>query len=42
MVPSQISALYVRPLPWARRALDYAVALSAALLCSYWIVQGRW
>ncbi|MGD0402177.1 MAG: hypothetical protein ABSB66_03195 [Candidatus Acidiferrales bacterium] len=25
-----------------RRALDYGLTVGAALLCSYWIVQGRW
>ncbi|MGB0036769.1 MAG: hypothetical protein WBP79_14970 [Candidatus Acidiferrales bacterium] len=26
----------------ARRALEYGLAVGIALLCSYWIVQGRW
>ena len=36
------AALYERPLRFARRALEYAVVMSVALLCSYWIVQARW
>jgi hypothetical protein len=26
----------------ARRAFKYVVVVSAGLLCSYWIVLGRW
>ncbi|HKS68346.1 MAG TPA: hypothetical protein VJR26_13985 [Candidatus Acidoferrales bacterium] len=25
-----------------RRGIEYAIAIGTALLCSYWIVQGRW
>jgi hypothetical protein len=25
-----------------RRGVDYGLAVGAALLCSYWIVEGRW
>ncbi|HKN59993.1 MAG TPA: hypothetical protein VJW93_02370 [Candidatus Acidoferrales bacterium] len=25
-----------------RRSMEYAVAIGTALLCSYWILQGRW
>ena len=25
-----------------RRAVEYALAIGIALLCSYWIVLGRW
>jgi hypothetical protein len=28
--------------PALRRGIEYAVAIGAALLCSYWILQGRW
>ena len=35
-------ALYERPLRLARRTLEYAFAISVALLCSYWIMQARW
>jgi len=34
--------VYERPIRVARRTLEYAFAISAALLCSYWIVQARW
>jgi|GEM_PF-4904487 len=26
----------------ARHTIDYAVAVAAAVLCSYWIVWGPW
>jgi hypothetical protein len=42
MPTTRSAALYERPLRFARRALEYAVAMSVALLCSYWIVQARW
>ncbi|HXN74216.1 MAG TPA: hypothetical protein VN861_16840 [Candidatus Acidoferrales bacterium] len=33
-----------RKLVWRliRRALDYGVAVGAALLCGYWIIEVRW
>jgi hypothetical protein len=33
---------HMRLLRAARRAVEYSIAVGAALLCSYWIVQGRW
>jgi hypothetical protein len=35
----------IREFRWKRalrRAIDYCVAIGAALLCSYCILQGRW
>ena len=34
--------VYERPIRVVRRTLEYAFAVSVALLCSYWIVQARW
>lgn len=34
--------VYERPIRLARRTLEYAFAISVALLCSYWILQARW
>lgn len=34
--------VYPRSLRLASRAFKYAVAVSAGLLCSYWIVLGSW
>jgi hypothetical protein len=34
--------VYERPIRIVRRTLEYALAISMALLCSYWIVQARW
>jgi len=30
------------PVRAVRLAFDFALAFSIALLCSYWIVRGRW
>ncbi len=38
----RVNEIYERPLRFARRTLEYAFAISVALLCSYWIVQARW
>lgn len=27
---------------YSRRGLEYAFTIGIALLCSYWIMQGRW
>jgi hypothetical protein len=27
---------------YLRRCLEYTLAIGTALLCSYWILQGRW
>jgi hypothetical protein len=42
MPTTRNAGLYERASDFARRALEYGVAVSAALLCSYWIVQARW
>jgi hypothetical protein len=35
----------IREFRWKRalrHGVEYAVAIGTALLCSYWILQGRW
>jgi hypothetical protein len=32
----------VRFLQAVRRSVEYGAAVGIALLCSYWILQGRW
>jgi hypothetical protein len=42
-VPAQ--TIEIRDFRWKRslrRGVEYAVAIGTALLCSYWILQGRW
>jgi hypothetical protein len=42
MLPIRSIAVSERPYRLTRRTLEYAFAISVALLCSYWIVQARW
>jgi hypothetical protein len=35
-------ANHMRFLQAVRRSVEYGVAVGIALLCSYWILQGRW
>jgi len=42
MLPVRSIPVHPNQYSLARRALEYAFAVSMALLCSYWIVQARW
>jgi hypothetical protein len=33
---------HTRLLRATRRFVEYSLTIGAALLCSYWILQGRW
>lgn len=42
MLTRTSATFHPHSLRFVRRALEYGVAVSVALLCSYWILQGRW